>query len=202
MKTSERDSAVLEYIQSRIREDGYAPSVRDIQGALEIKSTSTVHGALLRLEKQGRLHKEQGKSRAITVGEEPSARGKREKIPLVGRVTAGIPILAEESLEGYIDFELPEGGAKYGTFFALRVKGESMINAGILDGDIIIVRKTDYAENGEIVVAGIGDEATVKRFFKENGGYRLQPENNTMEPIIADEVYIIGTVVASIRYYE
>ena len=206
MKTSERDEAVLQYILRRIKEDGYAPSVRDIQGSLGIKSTSTVHDSLSRLEKQGRIHKEQGKSRTLTVDSMNASHerktGKGRRLPIVGRVTAGMPILAEENLEGYVDFDIPGRGAKYGTYFALRVKGESMINAGILDGDIIIVRKIDYAENGKIVVAGIGDEATVKRFYKENGRYRLQPENDTMEPIIADEVYIVGEVVASLRYYK
>lgn len=206
MKTSERDEAILSYILSRIKEDGYAPSVRDIQSSLGIKSTSTVHGSLARLQKSGRIHKEDGKSRTLTVKGvnvlKRKENSKRKRLPIVGRVTAGMPILAEENLEGYIDFELPEWEAKYGTYFALRVKGESMINAGILDGDIIVVRKTDYAENGRIVVAGIGDEATVKRFYKENGRYRLQPENSEMEPIIADEVYVIGEVVASLRYYK
>lgn len=201
MKAFERDGEVLKYIRRRINEDGYAPSVRDIRDALGIKSTSTVHGALLRLEKQGKLRREQGKSRTLTVD---GIKGETDKkrLPLVGRVTAGMPILAEESLEGYIDLEIPEEKAGYGTLFALRVKGESMINAGILDGDIIIVRKTDYVENGRIVVAGMGDEATVKRFYRENGHYRLQPENSNMEPIITDEVYIIGEVVASLRYYK
>ena len=206
MKTSERDEAVLEYILLRIKEDGYSPSVRDIQAALGIKSTSTVHGAIERLEKQGKIRKEQGKSRTLTAGDVRSSRvgesGKRKRLPIVGRVTAGMPILADENLLGYIDFEIPDRGAKYSTYFALKVKGESMIKAGILDGDIIVVRKTDYAENGKIVVAGIGDEATVKRFYKENGRYRLQPENDEMEPIITDEVYIVGEVVASLRYYK
>ncbi len=206
MKTLERDERVLEYILKCIRENGYSPSVRDIQFSLGIKSTSTVHGSISRLEKQGRIRREQGKSRTLTVetvnfsGKKTG--GKRKRLPILGRVTAGSPIFAEESIEGYIEFEIPERVARYDTYFALKVKGESMINAGILDGDIIIVRKTDYAENGKIVVAGIGDEATVKRFYKENGRYRLQPENSEMEPIIADDVYIVGEVIASVRYYK
>ncbi len=206
MKTAERDEVILEYLFKCINENGYSPSVRDIQLSLGIKSTSTVHDSLSRLEKQGRIHRERGKSRALTVDAlnvlEGKNGGKRKRLPIVGRVTAGMPILAEENTEGYIDFEIPEKGSKHGTYFALKVKGESMINAGILDGDIIIVRKTDYAENGKIVVAGIGDEATVKRFYREKGRYRLQPENSEMQPIIADDVYIVGEVVASIRYYK
>ncbi len=207
MKTAKRDEHILEFVLSCIKENGYAPSIRDIQTALNIKSTSTVHDALGRLESQGRIHKEQGKSRTLTVSGKISGERKKnvpgkKRIPVIGRVTAGMPILAEENLEGYIDFDIPVSEARYSTYFALKIKGESMINAGILDGDIIVVRKTDYAENGKIVVAGIGDEATVKRFYKENGKYRLQPENDTMEPIIADNVYIVGEVVASLRYYK
>ena len=198
-KTSEKDNDILAYISDCFEKNGYAPSVRDIQSAFDIKSTSTVHASLARLEKRGLLHKEHGKSRALRVDQ---GFGENRRIPIVGRVAAGLPIFADENTDGFIDFPIPEKEYRYNKYFALRVKGESMINAGILNGDILIVKKTDYAENGTIVVAGIGDEATVKRFYKENGHYRLQPENSTMEPIITDEVYILGTVTASVRYYE
>ena len=204
-KTSEKDNEILAYISDCFEKNGYAPSVRDIQSAFDIKSTSTVHASLARLEKRGLLHKEHGKSRALRVGQNEGAHqgfGENRSIPIVGRVAAGYPIFADENTEGFIDFPIPENEFRYNKYFALRVKGESMINAGILDGDILIVKKTDYAENGAIVVAGIGDEATVKRFYKENGHYRLQPENDRFEPIITDEVFILGTVRASIRYYE
>ncbi len=203
-KTTEKDNAILAYISECLEKNGYAPSIRDIRSALGIKSTSTVHASLARLEKKGLLLKEHGKSRALRIdvsdGEsenEPDTK----RIPIVGRVAAGLPIFADENTEGYIEFPIPDSDYRYNKYFALRVKGESMINAGILNGDILIVKKADYAENGTIVVAGIGDEATVKRFYKENGRYRLQPENNKLEPIITDEVYILGIVVASIRYY-
>lgn len=204
-KTSEKDNEILAYISDCFEKNGYAPSVRDIQSAFNIKSTSTVHASLARLEKRGLLHKERGKSRAIRIDQSDNSSqsfGENRRIPIVGRVAAGTPIFADENTDGFIDFPIPENEYRYNRYFALRVKGESMINAGILNGDILIVKKTDYAENGAIVVAGIGDEATVKRFFKENGHYRLQPENSKMEPIITDEVYILGTVKASVRYYE
>ena len=200
-KTSEKDNDILAYISDCFEKNGYAPSVRDIQSAFDIKSTSTVHASLARLEKRGLIHKDHGKSRALRVDQRESF-GENRRIPIVGRVAAGLPIFADENTEGFIEFPIPDKDYRYNKYFALRVKGESMINAGILNGDILIVKKTDYAENGTIVVAGIGDEATVKRFYKENGHYRLQPENSKLEPIITDEVYILGTVTASIRYYE
>lgn len=203
-KTSEKDNEILAYISDCFEKNGYAPSIRDIRDAFDIKSTSTVHAALMRLEKKGLLRKDHGKSRALRVDQSGDARetlGENKRIPIVGRVAAGLPIFADENTKGYIEFPIPDGDYKYNEYFALRVKGDSMINAGILNGDVLIVKKTSYAENGTIVVAGIGDEATVKRFYKENGHYRLQPENSRLESIITDEVYIIGTVTASIRYY-
>ncbi len=202
MKNINRDAQIYAYISACINENGYSPTVRDIQTAVGIKSTSTVHASLARLERDGYIQKEQGKSRTLRL-ERPAIKKAEQtvKIPLLGRVTAGQPIFAEENIEDYIDFSLPESETKYNRYFALHVKGESMINAGIMDGDILIVRKSDYAENGTIVVAGVGDDATVKRFYRENGHYRLQPENNSMKPIIVDEAYIIGIVVASVRYY-
>lgn len=210
MKTSGRDAEIYDYISDCIKRNGYGPSVRDIQSALNIKSTSTVHAALGRLESEGLIHKEQGKSRTLRLdGSTGKGRIKSQTdnstktvdLPILGRVAAGLPIFADENIEGYVSFPLSESELKYDKFFALRVQGDSMIDAGILNGDIIIVKKADYAENGTIVVAGVGDEATVKRFYRENGKYRLQPENSEMEPIIVDEAYILGIVTASVRYY-
>lgn len=200
-----KEKAVYDYISDAIRRDGYPPTVRDIQSALHIKSTSTVHAYLARLEEKGYIRRDAGKSRSVRVDEQTNdaVRGGSVKVPVIGRVTAGQPILAVENCEGYIDFPVMSGAAGYGQLYALRVRGESMIGAGIMDGDIIVVSKTNTAENGEIVVALCeNDEATVKRFYKENGHYRLQPENSSMEPIIVDEVYILGKVVAAIRYYK
>ncbi len=200
-KTLKRDSEIFEYISNCIQKNGFSPSVRDIQNALNIKSTSTVHASISRLKEAGLIQKEQSKSRTLRLENTPKNEKARLALPILGRVAAGTPIFADENIEGYVDFSLPENEAKYATFFALRVKGESMVNAGIMDGDLLIVRKTNYAPNGAIVVAGVGDDATVKRFFRENGRYRLQPENDSMKPIIVDEAYIIGTVFASVRYY-
>ena len=150
---------------------------------------------LNRLERFGYITKEDGKSRAITLSDDmPKVRA----VPIVGTVAAGQPILAEQNFEGYIGFV---GDKSSSELFALKVKGESMIEAGILDGDLVIAEKTCYAENGEIVVALVEDEATVKTFFREDGHYRLQPENETMDPIIVDEVDILGKVVAIQRNY-
>ncbi len=202
MRATGRDGEILAYISECIKRNGYGPSVRDIQSALNIKSTSTVHAALSRLESEGLIHKEQGKSRTLRLDTGKSRSETRAvRLPILGHVAAGLPVFAEEDIDGYVNFTLSDSEIKYNKFFALRVKGESMIDAGIFNGDILIVRKADYAENGTIVVAGVGDEATVKRFYRENGKYRLQPENSAMQPIIVDEAYILGVVVASIRYY-
>lgn len=192
-----RERQIYEYIVSSTEEKGYAPSVRDIMNAVGLKSTSSVHQYLARLDQKGLISKTDGKSRAITLNAERVRTG----VPLLGKVTAGEPILAEEDFGGYVAFDATDAGYRAENLFALRVKGESMINAGIFDGDTVIVDKRDYADNGEIVVAMIENEATVKRFFKENGKYRLQPENPEMKPIITDKVVILGKVVASLRYY-
>lgn len=194
----EKEKRVFEYIHESINRDGYSPSVRDIQNHLGIKSTSTVHAYLAKLEEKGYIKKEGGKSRTLRIENQNT---NTIKVPIVGKVTAGMPILAVEEHEGYIDFT--QGSRRYaeGELFALRVKGESMIEAGILDGDIVIVKKESVAANGDIVVALIDDEATVKTFYKELGHFRLQPENKTMQPIIADEVYVLGKVIAVVRYY-
>lgn len=198
---TDREQEILEYIAATIEKKGYSPSIRDIKAALNIKSTSTVHTYLQRLGEKGLLSKEDGKSRTLRIGSAymPAAAGMR--IPILGRVTAGQPILATENYDGFVVF--PTEGYRAGSseMFALRVAGTSMIEAGILDGDLVIVEKQSAAENGDIVVALIGDEATVKTFYKEDGHYRLQPENSTMQPIIVDQVDILGRVVTSVRYY-
>ena len=194
-KLKPKEQKVYDYIAKSVRENGYAPSVRDICRDLGYKSTSTVHMYLNRLDMFGYITKEDGKSRAVKIhgDNKPNV----SAIPLLGVVTAGTPILASENFEGYVGYI----GNNSDNLFALRVRGDSMILAGILNGDIIIAEQTCYAENGEIVVAMIEDEATVKRFFREDGHYRLQPENDTMDPIISDEVMIIGKVVAIQRNY-
>lgn len=200
-RTTDREQEILQYIAETIDKKGYSPSVRDIKTALNIKSTSTVHMYLQRLTEKDLLSKEDGKSRTLRIGSAyaPSAFGVR--IPILGRVTAGQPILATENYDGYVLFPQERGKSEPGTLFALRVSGTSMVDAGILDGDLVIVQKQASAENGDIVVALIEDEATVKTFYKENGHFRLQPENTAMEPIFVDEVEILGRVITSVRYY-
>ena len=191
---------VLAYIQAEIRERGYAPSVREIADAVGLRSTSTVHGHLMRLEKKGLLYRDAMKPRAIGLTpqqDEDTLYEQIQEIPVIGQIAAGIPILAEESIEEVIP--LPTGLTGEGEHFILRVKGESMIQVGILSGDYIVVRRQPDAHNGEIVVAMIGDEATVKRFYKENGYFRLQPENDAMLPIITSEVKVLGKVVSVLR---
>ncbi len=197
---TKKEKLVFDYLVKTINENGYAPSVRDIGASLGIKSTSSVHLYLHNLEAKGFIEQDANKKRTIRICA-PYAKA-FGKVPLLGAITAGTPILAVENFEGYVD--LPWNSAKYATdeLFALKVKGESMIEAGILDGDVVIVRKGSYADNGQIVVALIEDEATVKTFYKENGHYRLQPENKTMEPIIVEDVALLGIVVASFRQYE
>ena len=181
---------------------GRVPSVRELCSATGFKSTSTVAYHLKALEERGLIEREEGLNRCIRLkNEQPAAR-----VPLLGRVTAGQPILAVQDIESYIP--VPQDITKGRELFGLRVVGESMINAGIFDGDIIIVNRTPAAENGDIVVAMVEDEAsgemsaTVKRFYKEKGHYRLQPENDAFEPIIVDSVVLLGKVVTLIRSYE
>ena len=190
---------ILDYIKSEIQTKGYPPSVREIANAVGLKSTSTVHGHLQRLEKRGLLHRDAMKPRAMEVTGDPSLprTGPTTTVPVLGHVTAGQPILAEENLDEYV--ALPEIMLGDGEHFVLKVHGDSMIEAGILDGDHIIVRRQEKANNGEIVVAMIDDSATVKRFYKENGHYRLQPENSEMAPILTDHVTILGKVISLYR---
>ena len=187
---------IYEFLAERTQ-NGVPPSVREICVAVGLKSTSSVQANLIALEKAGYIERDPMLKRSIRVL--GPAADDTTKVPLVGTVTAGMPILAVEQIEGYV----PYAGtvSKDKSLFALRVKGESMINAGIFDGDIIIIEKTPVASNGEIVVALIEDEATVKTFYKENGHFRLQPENDTMDPIIVNEVAILGKVKSLIRNY-
>lgn len=202
IKLSDKERALYDYITEKVKKEGFAPSVRDICAALGWKSTSTVHAYLARLEEKGLIRKESNKSRALKVEKDEEVASQiRGKVPLVGQIAAGSPILAEENLEGYVDFVSPNIHADPSALFALKVRGESMIEAGIMDGDIIVIEKCNYAENGQIIAALVGDEATVKTFYKEKGHFRLQPENSTMEPIIVNEVTVLGRVVACLRYY-
>ncbi|MDO4418911.1 MAG: transcriptional repressor LexA [Ruminococcus sp.] len=186
---------VYDYIRECAQESR-VPSVREICAVTGLKSTSTVHLHLKTLEEKGLIERDKGLNRCIRLsGSEKSA-----QIPIMGRVTAGMPILAVEDIEGYVP--VSESVRRGRELFALRVCGESMINAGILDGDIAVVHRTPVAENGDIVVALIEDEATVKRFYKENGHFRLQPENDAYEPIIVDEVVLLGKLVAIYRNFE
>ena len=172
---------------------GVPPTVREICAATGLKSTSTVHAHLKTLERLGYITREAGHNRSIRVeGETPAA-----QVPILGKVTAGVPILAVEDIEGYIPFPLKEGKE----LFALHVSGLSMKNAGILDGDYVVAEQASTADNGEIVVALIDDEATVKRLFREEGQVRLQPENPDFSPIYSDHVSILGKVIAVVRYY-
>lgn len=204
-KLEPKEQLVFDYIKENIKTRGYSPSIRDICSALNIKSTSTVHTCLERLEQKGYIQKEDGKSRTLRI-EGLNTGDTAENldglsIPIIGRVTAGAPILAVENYEGYIHYPAGLRTLPDNEMFALRVSGTSMIEAGILDGDIVIVEKTPIAENGDIVVALIDDEATVKTFYKEDGHFRLQPENRTMLPIIVNSLMILGKVITSIRYY-
>lgn len=186
---------VYDYI-AQCAQEQRVPSVREICAATGLRSTSTVHLHLKTLEERGLIEREHGYNRCIRV----SGMDRSTSVPVLGRVTAGMPILAVEEIETYIP--VSDNIRRGRELFALRVMGESMINAGILDGDIVIVNRTPVANNGDIVVAMIEDEATVKRFYKEDGHFRLQPENDAFEPIIADEVVLLGTVVALYRTFD
>lgn len=188
---------ILDYIENYIEVNGYPPSVREIGQAVDLKSTSTVHGHLNRLEKKGLLHREAMKPRTIDVTREDKPQ--MVKLPLLGRVAAGVPILAEEDAEGYM--QLPDSMVGQGDHFILEIRGDSMITAGIMNGDFVVVKRQQIAQNGEIVIAMIDDEATCKRYFKEPDRIRLQPENPRMRPFYARSVTILGKVVAVYRVY-
>ena len=197
---TEKQSEILEYIKAQILERGFPPAVREICEAVHLKSTSSVHSHLETLEKNGYIRRDPTKPRAIEILDDAFNLTRREmaQVPIVGRVAAGEPLLAEQNIEDY--FPIPVERLPNNQTFLLQVKGESMINAGILNGDYILVEQTPSASNGEVVVALVEDGATVKRFFKENGHYRLQPENDTMDPIIVDEVPIVGKMIGLLRF--
>ena len=194
---SPNQQRILDFIKSEIELKGYPPSVREICAAVGLKSTSTVHAHLNSLEKQGLIRRDSTKPRALEVLDGSLQRGR--SVPLIGRVTAGQPILAVENIEDYL--MLPQNMLGSDDIFCLRVQGESMIEAGILDGDIVVLRQQDTAENGEIVVAMVDDEATLKRIFYEDDHVRLQPENSTMSLIYADTVTVLGKLIALFRQF-
>jgi len=199
-RISSKQSEILEYIKSQILNKGYPPSVRDICEAVDLKSTSSVHAHLESLEKNGYLRRDPTKPRAIEIIDDNFNLVRREvvNVPIVGQVAAGEPILAVENITNY--FPIPAEYMPNEETFMLIVKGDSMINMGIFSGDKIIVKKQNVAKNNDVVVALVDDSATVKRFYKENGHYRLQPENDTMEPIIVDNVDILGKVIGLVRF--
>lgn len=201
-KISPKQTEILEYIKSEIINRGFPPAVREICEAVNLKSTSSVHSHLETLERNGYIRRDPTKPRAIEIVDDNFNLTRRElvNVPVVGRVAAGEPILAVENVENY--FPIPAEFIPNSQTFMLNVKGESMINAGILDGDQILVQQQSTAENGDIVVALIDDSATVKTFYKEDGYYRLQPENDTMEPIIVkDDLKILGKVIGVFRFF-
>ena len=191
-----RQKQILDYIHNFFREKGYPPSVREICAATNLKSTATVHGYLVQLEKKGYIKRDPQKPTAIEIMNIVATKD-LVNVPLVGKVTAGEPILAQENIESI--FPLPKDMLPDAEVFMLSVKGDSMINAGIFSGDYVLVKATNTAENGDIVVALIGDEATIKRFYKETDYIRLQPENPSMAPIIVKDLKILGKVVGLFR---
>lgn len=196
-----RQIEVLQYIYEEVQEKGYPPTVREIGNAVKLSSTSTVHGHLSRLEKNGFIQRDPTKPRAIELTQAGLDKLGilSDKMPLLGTVTAGAPILAVEEATDYFPVP-PDLQSNAGSLFMLKIRGESMIDAGIFDGDSVIVRKQNTAENGDVVIAMTDDdEATCKRFYKENNYYRLQPENSSMDPIILDSVLILGKVVGLYR---
>ncbi len=200
-KISAKQKEILEYIKEESLRKGYPPSVREICGAVHLKSTSSVHAHLETLEKNGYIRKDPSKPRAIEILDENFGIARRgvANIPVVGSVAAGQPILAIENIESY--FPIPIDMVPNKETFILKVKGESMINVGIFDGDKVMVQKQPTAENGEIVVALIDDSATVKTFYKEKGHIRLQPENDAYEPIIVQDCTILGKVFGVFRLF-
>lgn len=200
-RISNKQKEILEYLKSQIINKGYPPAVREICEAVKLKSTSSVHSHLETLEKNGYIRRDPSKPRAIEIIDDEFNLTRRElvNVPIVGTITAGQPILAVENIDSY--FPIPSEYMPNEDTFMLKVKGESMINAGIFNGDKILVQKQSHAKNGEFVVALIGEEVTVKTFYKENGFYRLQPENDSMEPIIVPDLKILGKVIGLFRMY-
>ena len=200
MQGKDKQTEIYEFLKNYTENKGYPPSVREICLAVNLSSTSTVHGHLKRLEKRGLIKRDPTKPRALEILELQTNKREMINIPVLGKVTAGLPILATENVED--TFSIPLDFVKHDNeLFMLKVSGKSMINIGLFDGDLAIIEKTDTASNGDIVVALIENEATIKRFFKENDHYRLQPENDTMDPIIVDECSILGKLVGLYRKY-
>ena len=200
-KITSKQKEILEFMKNEILSKGYPPAVREICEAVNLKSTSSVHSHLETLEKNGYIRRDPAKPRAIEIVDENFNLTRREivNVPIVGTVTAGQPILAVENIESY--FPIPMDYMPNQETFMLKVKGESMINAGIFDGDTILVQKQSHAKNGDFVVALIEDSVTVKTFYKEKDYYRLQPENDYMDPIIVPEVEILGKVIGLFRMF-
>lgn len=200
-KISAKQKEILEYIKSQILERGFPPAVRDICEAVHLKSTSSVHSHLETLEKNGYIRRDPTKPRAIEILDDTFNLLRREvtNVPILGRVAAGEPIFAEQNIENY--FPIPVEMLPNSATFLLKVRGESMVNAGILDGDMVLIKECSDASNGDMVVALIEDSATVKTFYKEDGHIRLQPENDFMEPIIVDDVAILGKVIGVFRFF-
>ena len=200
-KISKKQQEILEYIKSQILERGFPPAVREICEAVGLKSTSSVHSHLETLEKNGYIRRDPTKPRAIEILDDNFNLTRREmvNVPIIGQVAAGQPILAEQNIEDY--FPIPVERMPNKQTFLLKVKGESMINAGILDGDLVLVQEEKTASNGDMVVALIDDGATVKTFYKEEGVIRLQPENDFMDPIIVQDVSILGKVIGVMRFF-
>lgn len=198
-KITEKQRQILEFVKQEILRKGYPPAVREICDAVNLKSTSSVHAHLETLERNGYIRRDSSKTRAIEIVDENFNLGRREvvNLPVVGTVAAGMPILAEQNIENY--FPLPSEYVPNQECFMLKVKGDSMINAGIFNGDSVLVKSQSTAKNGDMVVALVEDSATVKTFYKENGHYRLQPENDNMDPIIVPEVSILGKVFGVLR---
>ena len=198
-KITDKQREILEYIKEMILKKGYPPAVREICEAVHLKSTSSVHSHLESLEKNGYIRRDPTKPRTIEILDDDFALTRRElvNVPVIGTVAAGTPILAEQNIEDYLP--IPAGILPNKEVFMLKVKGNSMIEAGIYNGDKVIVAKQPDAENGDKVVALVDDSATVKTFYKENGHFRLQPENSSMDPIILDQVEILGKVIGLFR---
>ena len=204
-KITAKQKEILEYIKAEILKKGYPPAVREICEAVNLKSTSSVHSHLETLEKNGYIRRDPTKPRAIEIMDDSfqMVRHEMASIPIIGTVAAGLPILAEQNIQGYFPIPPEYLHANGRTTFMLKVKGDSMINAGIFDGDQVLVKQQPTAENGDIVVALVEDSATVKTFYKEEGYYRLQPENDTMDPIIiTGEIQILGKVFGVMRFYQ
>ena len=201
-KITDKQREILEYIKAEILNRGYPPAVREICEAVKLKSTSSVHAHLETLEKNGNIRRDPTKPRAIEIVDENFNLTRREmvNVPIVGKVAAGEPILAVENIENY--FPIPAEFMPNEPTFILQVQGESMINVGILDGDYVLVQQQPTANDGDMVVALVDDSATVKTFYKENGYYRLQPENDFMDPIIVSEVMIMGKVIGTFRFFK